>query len=176
MAHDVSDGAERKRWTWKKWLSTFVFILASSCLIASIWIIWQFKNYEPFTARNYYPSLPDSYEVSAIEGNADIILPPSAHDIHVYTTGIQAIFIKVRFSMNASELDEFMESALCQEPLRRMVVDQASISDGTSEWWTPDQAKKLEGCAGSKDQSHQVVMIDMTNPGVYVVFVSTSTG
>jgi hypothetical protein len=175
MTHDISSHTERNKWNWKKALSVFALILALGCLVTTIRITWELRNYEPFTARNYYPSRPDSYEVSFIEGNADITLPPSAYDIYAYTTGFQDIFIKVRFSMSSNELDEFMKSTLCHEPLRQMEPKQPSDSGGTSDWWTPDQAKQLEGCTGSQDHSHQTVMIDMTNPSVYVVFVSTST-
>jgi len=112
IAHDISGDAERKKWNWYKALSAFALILALGCLVTIIWVAWELRNYEPFTARNYYPSRPDSYEVSIIESNADITLPLSAHDIYAYTSGFQDIFIKVRFSMNASELDEFMQSTL----------------------------------------------------------------
>jgi hypothetical protein len=175
MAHDISGDAERKKWSWKKGLSAFALTLALGCLATVIWITWQLRDYEPFTASDYYPSRPDSYEVSFIEGNADITLPPSAHDIYAYTTGFQDIFIKVRFSMRANELDEFMQSTLCQESLTQMEPEQPSTSDRTFDWWTPDQAGQLKGCTGSKDHSHQTVMIDMSNPSIYVVFVSTST-
>ena len=175
MAHDVSGDAERKKWSWKKGLSAVALILVLGCLATIIWIAWQLRDYEPFTARNYYPSRPDSSEVPFIEGNADITLPPSAHDIYAYTTGFQDIFIQVRFSMHANELDEFMQSTLCQEPLEQMEPKQPSTSDGLFDWWTPGQAEQLKGCTGSKNHSHQTVMIDMTHPSVYVVFVSTST-
>ena len=56
-------------------------------------------------------------EISAIEGNAEIKVSPSAHEIDAYTTGLQDIFIMVRFSMDANELPEFMETTLCEQPL-----------------------------------------------------------
>lgn len=164
-----------KKWNWKKWVSAFTLILVLGCLVTIIWIVWQLRNYEPFTARHYYPSRPDSYEISSIESNANMKLPSSAHDIYTYITGFQDIFIKVRFSMSADELGEFMKSTLCQESLEQMGPILSSTSDGTSEWWIPEQAKLLEGCTGGKEHSHQTVMIDITDPSVYVVFVSTST-
>jgi hypothetical protein len=175
MANDISGDGERKIPSWKKGLSAFALILALGCCVAAIWIAWELRDYEPFTARDYYPSLPESDEVSHIESNADITLPQSAHDIYAYTTGFQDIFIKVRFSMSANELDDFMKGTLCQEPLRKTEPGRPSASDGTSRWWTPDQVEQLQGCTGSKDHSHQEIMIDMTDPNVYVVFVSTST-
>jgi hypothetical protein len=161
------------KWNWRKWLSISALFIISGCLTAILWAAWQLKDYEPFTARDYYPSRPDSYETSFIEGNADITLPPSAHEICAYTTGFQDIFIQVRFSMNADELDEFMRSTLCQEPLRKTELEPPTY-DSTSDWWTPDQAEHLKSCTGNKNHSHQTVMVDMTDPSVYIVFVSNS--
>lgn len=174
MAHDTSRDTEQKRWSWRKWLGAFVLIMMSGCLVAVVWVVWELKNWEPFTARSYYPSRPDSSEISFIEGNADITLPPSAHDIYVYSTGFREIDTRVRFSMSANELDEFMKSTLCQEPLGQIEPGQESTSGGTSEWWMPNQAERLKGCSGTGNYSYQMVRIDMTDPRVYVVFVSTS--
>jgi hypothetical protein len=175
MGHNLARDAKRKRWNWKKRLGAFSLVLMFGCLVATAWIVWELKNWEPFTAREYYPSRPEGYEVSRIEGNADIILPPSAHDVYVYTAGFREIDTRMRFSMSAKELDEFMKSTLCQEPLRWMKTRPQSNSDGTSDWWTPNQAKHLEGCNGSKGHSHQTIMIERTDVDVYFVFVSTST-
>lgn len=174
MAHDIPGDTRWRGLNWKKWLGAFALVAILGCLAVTAWVAWQVKNYEPFTARSYYPSRPDSDTVSFIEGNAEIALPSSAHDIYAYTTGFQDIFVKVRFSMSADELDEFIASTLCQESLKEIQPGEQSAADGTSEWWTPNQAEYLKGCTGSKTHSHQTVMVDMTDPSVYVVFVSTS--
>lgn len=175
MARDHSKNTERKRWNRKKWLGAFVLIVISGCFVAAVWFVWQLRNYDPFSATIYQPFPTDSYELSAIEGNAGIILPPSARDIYAYTTGFQDVFIQMRFSMSASELDEFLKSTLCQEPLKQMVPDPQPASEGNFDWWVPDQAEHLEGCTRSSDHSYQTIMVDMTDPDVYVVFVSTGT-
>jgi hypothetical protein len=113
-------------------------------------------------------------ELSAIEGNAEIKLPPSAHEIHAYTTGMRDIFIMVRFSMNASQLPEFMDSTLCKEPLVNLPELQETIED-RFDWWNPDQAEYAEACSGKKEHSHQQIIIDMSDKDVYIVYVSTST-
>ncbi len=107
-------------WNWKKGVGAFVLVLLSGCLVAIVFLIWQLRDYEPFTDTSYQPYPTDTFEIAAIEGNADITLPSSARDIYAYTTGFQDIFIAVRFSMDGDELDEFMKTTLCQEPLRRM--------------------------------------------------------
>ena len=113
-------------------------------------------------------------EISAIEGNAEIKLPPSAHEIHAYTTGMRDIFIMVRFSMNASELPEFMDSTLCNQPLTNSPGLQETVED-RFDWWIPDQAEYAESCSGEKEHSHQQIIIDMSDKSVYIVYVSTST-
>lgn len=121
-----------------------------------------------------YQSIPtDMPEISAIEGNAEIKLPPSAHEIHAYTTGLQDIFIMVRFSMAASELPEFMKTTLCHQPLVNKSLPQTAGS--RFDWWVPDQAKYAEHCSGENEHSHQQVIVDMSDEEVYIVYVSTST-
>lgn len=175
MKRDMPGNTVRKRRNCRKWLGVLVLIMASGCLVAAAWIAWELKNWDPFTTRGYHPSRPASHEVSFIEGNADITLPPSAYDIYVYSTGFREIDAKVRFSMSADELDEFMRSTLCQQPLRQVEPEQPPTSDRTLEWWTLDQAEHVESCSGIKDHSHQTIEIDMTDSRIYVVFVSTST-
>ena len=127
---------------------------------------------ESFEAVSYQPVPTDMSEITAIEGNAEIKLPPSAREIHAYTTGMRDIFIMVRFSMNASELSEFMESTLCERPLVKSLPQTA---EKRFDWWIPDQAKYAEQCSGEKEHSHQQITVDMSDEEVYIVYVSTST-
>ena len=113
----------------KKWLGAFALVAILGCLALRVCIAWPVKNYEPFTARDYYPTRPDSDTVSSIEGNAEIDLPSSAHGIYAYTTGLRDIFTRVRFSMNADELDEFMLSTLCQQPLKEIQPGEQSARE-----------------------------------------------
>ncbi len=125
-----------------------------------------------------YRQMPDlnAHRVTrVIEGNADITLPPSAHDIYVYTTGVQEMSIKVHFSMSADELNMFMASTLCQEPFMEIQPYPDLYDDGTAEWWIPHQYDGLKGCTGSQAHTHQTVMAAMTDAAGYVVFVRALT-
>lgn len=164
---------KQKKLHCKEWLGRFILAVIVSFLALMGWIGWYLRDYEPFTARSYYPARPDSHEVSFIEGNADITLPASAHDIYAYTTGFQEMSIKVRFSMNTDELNTSMASTLCQEPLMEMQPHLELYDDGTAEWWISHQYDGLKGCTGSQDYTHQTVMAAMTDAAVYVVFVKT---
>jgi hypothetical protein len=110
-----------------KWKNQFFvnLVIAGGMLLCSSCIVAQTTEeipVESFESLSYQPVPTNIPEISAIEGNAEIKLPPSAHEIHAYTTGMRDIFIMVRFSMNASELPEFMDSTLCTQPLANSCV------------------------------------------------------
>ena len=123
---------------------------------------------------SYQPVPTNLPEISSIEDNAKIKFPPSAHEIYAYTTGLRDIYIMVRFSMNASEISEFMDSTLCDQPLAKPTALHQTGED-RFDWWVPDQAQYSEECFGEKEHSHQQIIIDMSDTDVYIIYVSTST-
>lgn len=125
-------------------------------------------------AFTYQPVPTNMPELLAIEGNAEIKFPPSTHEIYAYTTGLRDIDIRVRFSMNASELSEFMNNTICNQPLEKTEEIQ-NLPENNSDWWTPEKAEYSEECYGEKGFSHQHIIIDMSDQEVYIVYVSTST-
>ena len=159
---------------WKDWffvgIVTSTILLCSSCRAAELTEI----PVESFESISYQPVPTNMPEISAIEGNAEIKLPPSAHEIHAYTTGMRDIFIMVRFSMNGSELPEFLDSTLCNEPLVNSPRLQETVED-RFDWWKPEQAEYVEACSGEKEHSHQQIIVDMSNKDVYIVYVITGT-
>ena len=122
----------------------------------------------------YQPIPTNMPELLAVEGNAEIKFPPSAHEIYAYTTGIRDIDISVRFSMTASELSEFMKNTICSETLVKTEAIQG-LSENNSDWWTPEKAEYSEECYGEKGFSHQHIIIDMSDQEVYIVYIKTST-
>ena len=172
--HTVKDDTGPKQ-TRIETAGVLALVVLLGCLVASGWTLFQFKTYDPFIANDYFPSLPDSNEAALVESNASFRFPPSARDIYTYTTGFRDISVQVRFSMNPGELDEFLAGTLCQEPLQEIEVSPLAPSSETAEWWTPDQANRLQGCTGRNDHSYQRVMVDLTDPAVFTVFVITLT-
>ncbi|HET6823392.1 MAG TPA: hypothetical protein VFH34_12150 [Anaerolineales bacterium] len=146
-----------------------LMFLFSSCAVAE-----PTEIPSELEAFSYQPVPTNLPEIEAIEGNAEIKLPPSAREIHAYTTGLRDIFIMVRFSMDARELSEFMKSTLCDHPLAKSTTVQES-SGNKFDWWVPDQAQYSEECNGEKGNSHQQVIVDMSNSEKFIVYVSTST-
>ena len=147
-----------------------LLFLCTSCAVAKPTEI----PIETFELQSYQPVPTNMPEISAIEGNAEIKLPTSAHEIYAYTTGMRDIFIMVRFSMDPNELPEFMSSTLCDQPLIKSKTLQKA-SENNFAWWTPDQAKYSEECFGEKGFSHQQIIVDMSDEKSFIVYVSTST-
>jgi len=148
-----------------------LIVLCSSCVAAKP---TEEIPVESFESLLYQPVPTNMPEISAIEGNVEIKLPPSAHEIHAYTTGMRDIFIMVRFSMKASELPGFMNSTLCDQPLVQSTPRPAAAGNNF-DWWIPEQAQYAEECSGTKEHSHQQIIIDMSDKDEYIVYVSTST-
>jgi hypothetical protein len=146
-----------------------LLFLISSCTIAKPTAEISVEAFE-----SYQPVPTNMPELSAIEGNAEIKFPSTAHEIHAYTTGVRDIFIMVRFSMDSSELSEFMDDTLCDQPLVKSAISQQP-SENNFDWWVPDHAKYSEECYGEKGFSHQQIIIDMSDPEVFIVYVSTSS-
>jgi hypothetical protein len=149
---------------------SFLFLTSISCLALESSTEIPVEG----VAFTYQPVPTNMPELLAVEGNAEIKFPPSAHEIYAYTTGIQDIDIRVRFSMNASELSEFMNNTICNQPLEKTEAIQ-NLSDNNSDWWIPEKAEYSEECYGEKEFSHQHIIIDMSDQEVYIVYVSTST-
>ena len=92
--------------------ASFVVIAIIGCVFLIFWISSLLKDANPFTAYDYQPVPTNTYQIAAIEGNAEIKIPPSAREIYSYTTGFREISIMVRFTINADELSAFMENTL----------------------------------------------------------------
>ena len=160
----------------EKLYRTFIYAISISILFSFMVSCGTENTYLPvesFEAHTYQPVPTDMQEISAIEGNANIKFPPSAHEIYAYTTGFRDISIQVRFSMQSSELPEFLNNTLCNQPLATSSPQEQYQSD--LDWWVLSQAQHLEECFGKTEHSRQHLFVDMTNEEVYVVYVSTST-
>jgi hypothetical protein len=142
-------------------------------------VILRNVKLDPLSAYSYQAVPTNTYELSAIEGNAEIKLPSSAREIYAYTSGFQDIFIMVRFTVDPEELSEFMKNALCTESLRQVSPQRQEKLSGDPSWWELARAEHLESCSGVKEysstqQCKQTIFVDKTNPENYIIYVSTS--
>jgi hypothetical protein len=150
------------------------FYLVSCCTIFTT-LKTTTEPVQEFEYKAFYPQLSEIEDISLIEGNANIIIPPSSQDIYVYTTGLREIDTQVRFSMKSSELSEFISSTLCTEPLEEFLPTPPTQEGRSFPWWIPDQALSSEKCYGENDYDHQLVIIDKSDAEIFIVYVSTST-
>ncbi|MGG6460918.1 MAG: hypothetical protein ACM3JQ_05770 [Candidatus Eiseniibacteriota bacterium] len=165
---------ENYEMAWLKNRMIRVLVFASVILICSSCVNSESTEVpvELFESVTYQAVPTDMYEISAIEGNAVIKLPSSAHDIHAYTTGMRDISILVRFSMDAKELHDFIKITLCDHPMVHTLPQKVETK---FYWWVPDQATDLEQCSGENERSHQQVIIDISDEDEYIVYIRTST-
>jgi hypothetical protein len=172
--------SSKAKWsTFSKIAAALGIVVFLGCLIFFIWISVLFKGYEPFTATGYQPALTNIPEIQAIEGNAEIKIPPSARDIYSYMTGVQEIFVMVRFTINADELPMFLESTLCDEPLQKVSPSSQPSHTFDQDWWEPNLAVELESCDGGRELSEtthfgQEILVDTTNSEYYIIYVTAS--
>jgi hypothetical protein len=148
------------------YVSALSAIVLLGCIAVISLVRWSLKDHDPFVS--------DDADPSVIEANGEIELPPSAHDIYAHTEGFRAISIQVRFAMDATELSHFLDSTLCSEPLTG--ADPALQRESSLPWWRPMNAQDLWECSGKGGHSYQRILIDMSDPTTYIVYVSTSTG
>jgi hypothetical protein len=166
--------------TWRKVLVSLSAIIGFTCLLFVIWLIWEVKNFDPLSSETYQPNPTDTYEISIIEGNADIKIPSSATEIYAFTTGFRDIDANVRFVLDAAQLPEFLKGTLCTtEPLKEVSPSDYERPELLPSWWTPNLAKHLEECNIEKEflpteHTFQQILVDMTNPNSYIIFVETS--
>jgi hypothetical protein len=161
-----------------------VFLSLIICLLILGFLLWKLRDVfkgvnnidatplSEFEAEEYSPDLGDKAMISGIEGNAEFKFPSSSRDIYAYTTGFQDIFIQTRFTIDAEELQEFISSTRCEEPLQRVSLGGSSSKIN---WWKLSEAKTVMGCSGSTEHFGQMVYIDMTNPETYIVYVEGGT-
>jgi hypothetical protein len=147
----------------------FLILLALGCLAFAVcvgWILWELRDWEPFVAQG-------GNNPELIEANMDIQLPPSAREIQYYYTGFREFSMYVRFTMVSSDLPQFLDSTLCETPLRE--YDPSRQGTAPPDWWRPVDAERLQGCSGGREGFQQVIRIDMTDPDTYIVYVFAGT-
>jgi hypothetical protein len=134
-----------------------------------LWIIlnWALADYDMFNSDDVSPQ--------TIEANADIKLPPSAHDIHGYYSGFREFFILTRFAIAAEDLDRFLGSTGCTDPLAPTDPHLHTVEAGNPAWWRPMDARRLAECRGLGEHVHQHIMVDMSDAATYIVYVAAST-
>lgn len=114
----------------------------------------------------------DELTNAQIESAAYMRLPPSAHNVQVLYDGFQEYHIHVRFEMDPADLPAFLSSTQITSPLSTTLqpFNHNSLEPQRA-WWTPQQAQHWQAAMLQRDLFSQAVLIDMTDPQRYIVFV-----
>lgn len=162
----------------KKRRIIFIVVICVFVIGTILWVRRLVKIVETIPSENEgysYQTVPtDIYIISGLEGNASIKLPPSAIEIYDYESGFREIFTMVRFTMEPKDLEVFMASTLCTQPLAEINHPEERFG-GEPDWWIPNQAQQSQGCEGESESTVQHVIIDMSSKDKYIVYVSAST-
>jgi hypothetical protein len=111
----------------------------------------------------------------SLEGNTETKIPQSASDIHGLIDGFREITTYMRFTIPASDLEQFLSSTACTGSLLTVNPSDAFRMTPAKGWWQIGQAKDVQWCSGAKEHLGQAVYVDMTNQKIFVVYVVAQT-
>ncbi len=108
---------------------------------------------------------------ATIEQYARIKLPANATDIYSYTeSGIDRI-IYVRFTLPASDLDQFLRDSGYTEPLRNNYDPVVTRPQKRLDWWHADQAQSFRGSSIGEPSFAKNIFVDTSDPQTYIVYL-----
>lgn len=165
-----------------RWLAILAMVMLCPAIVyIYVWFYDSMKgefDTNTETYESYQPVPTDLPAMAMLEGNADMKFPPSAHEIYGYVTGFRELYTDVRFSVKANELAGFLKTTLCDEPLQIIVPTteqkELELQQASRIWFRPYQAEVLQECSAEKGPSHQRILVDITDPQIYIVYVSDS--
>ena len=111
----------------------------------------------------------------ALEGNTGMVVPKSARGIHGVINGNQNITTHMRFDIPASDLNEALKNTGCSGALTNKDVRSELQEYPQRDWWTPGQAQTYASCNAGQEDVTQLIMVDMTDPQRYIIYVIAST-
>ena len=150
------------------------FIVFIAAIVLVVFILLKPNSDQPATESYLCSPCTDPSDIQAIEGNAEIILPPSAQEIHAYMEGFREIFTLVRFTINVEEYPDFIADTKCVgDPVRVDMSNDSNSSLYSSRfsWWDPGNAASLLECDGVDDNFSQTILIDNSNQDYYTIYV-----
>jgi len=108
---------------------------------------------------------------ATIEQYARIKLPASATDIHSYTESGMDRIIYVRFTLPASDLEQFLRDSGYSEPLRNNYNPISAWPKKRFDWWHADQAQSFRGGEVSEPSFWKNIFVDTSDPQTYIVYL-----
>jgi hypothetical protein len=149
------------RTTILKRASCLALLLILALALSGIWLMRD----------SILPHRGEIIDRKEIETKAHIQFPPSAADIHAFSEGVLGTYyIRVRFSMNAGDLSNFLPNTLCTTPLAPQETQE--WDENLLDWWKVREADKLQSCQGIQGNCRHTILIDMTEPDTYIGYVA----
>jgi hypothetical protein len=157
--------AARPRWL--RWLLGGIAILSIAC-VAAIGLLWLSVRDSPLLG-----GYQEDLTTQQIEGIGRIKLPPSAAGVHARAGGFQDRYIHIRFDITPADLEPFMKGTRYTPSIgpAKAIPFQSIAPDAP--WWRPQDAQRYQAGVNFVDGISQTVLVDMTNPGRYIVYVQT---
>lgn len=153
---------------WVKVLIGLSLIGFAALAIGGYALLATFRD-QPFFLEQAQPST--TAEIASI---ARISIPASASNIHAHAAGFQDRYIYVRFDLPPADLNSFLGVTRYTPAVSESsaIPFQESIEPDET-WWKPRSATRFLSGTNFVDGISQSVLIDISNPELYIVYVST---
>ncbi|MFB8793803.1 MAG: hypothetical protein U7126_06135 [Microcoleus sp.] len=134
------------------------------------------KVSKPETQESEIPADPEQVQLFTL-----ITLPKSYRDLHVYDNKERGRLMAVRFTMDRSELEEFLIAAGYKGKVKlNDIRELANVHLAWRRWWTPDKAKNYlsgiirENNSGKVWQSE--ILVDLVSEKTVIVYLYVLEG
>lgn len=143
----------------------FLVLILVSCGAILIW----FTSWDPFSSSINDPAL--------LGINADFEVPESARNIEGYFEGLNNFSMYGKLDMDASDFEVFEANANCEMPFRPLNEIETRTRLNISSrfgWWQPSEQSLI--CTGRSDGCGKTLIVDISDPNVYTVYVDAGCG
>jgi hypothetical protein len=171
--HTMSNSplTEQPKRRWLRWLigGIAVFLLGAIALVVGgMWWVSQ----QDFLGTTKV----DELTPAQITDVAAITLPKSARNLHSHYAAFQDYIVHVRFEIDPSETQSFVDSLSLNDPTRSTSQLPNLYSEGMPAWWQPEKATQFQAIEGAVRTSAtypdwQIILIDTSAPTNHIVYV-----
>jgi hypothetical protein len=166
---------ERSR-RFRKWLLITVIILGICGVVLSVTIHYVSQSLGTFELFKNYGCLGGTpYKHSEIERRGRFKLPASYRNLDASSIAWQDCVIYIKFEMDAAELPMLLKSTYISKSLTQ-TTNPSSFSNIPPElnWNLAPSGKYLEGEGNNGREEYQEIVVDVTNPDHYIVYLITA--
>lgn len=155
---------------WVKILIGFSLIGFTALLVGGMVLIGSLRSEKPPIFLEH----PQPTTTAEIESVARIDIPDTASNIRAAAGGFQDRYIHVRFDLPPADLERFLTATKYTPTLTEggSILFQQSIEPQEA-WWQPHSATRFLSGRSFVDGISQTVLVDISNPALYTVYVAT---